>query len=156
MGDVKYQEALAAAEELGEFETEDEVFENLGLRIEDIKNVDGYERVQHYSAEFVQDAEDMLGVEDLKKIGKKWWKKLEPKLMALVCEPGNADLLKLTGGQNIPEMAAGLATAAVVSTLAPPAWLIVATSILATKILSAGLDVLCDAWKKSLEEGGQE
>lgn len=43
-------------------------------------------------------------------------------------------------GKTIPQIAASLAAAGLVSTLAPPAWVIVATSILAAKIFESGLD----------------
>jgi hypothetical protein len=118
-----------------------------------MKNVGGYKRSQEYSAEFAQDVEDMLSMEDLRNIGRRWWKKLEPELMNLLCDQNNEDLRKITSGKTIPQIAASLATAAVISAFAPPAWIIVATSILAAKIVETGLDSLCEVWRESLQTG---
>lgn len=155
MNDTRLQDALAAAEELNQdFESEEELFEQLGLRIQDIQNTGGYQRSQQYSADYVQDAEDMLSMADLKKVGQRWWAKLEPQLMSLLCDPGNEEMGQITGGKTIPQLAAALATTAVISALAPPAWVIVATTIVATKVIGSGLDAVCDVWRESLEGGG--
>ena len=150
MSENLYDEALKEAEILTEA-SEDELFTELGKRIEDIQNIGGYERLQKFTAEFAQDADDMLSVKDLKKIGHRWWNKLEPELMNLVCDQNNEDLSKITSGKTIPQIAASLATAAVISTFAAPAWIIVATSILAAKIAETGLDSICEVWRESLQ-----
>jgi hypothetical protein len=149
MTDVRYDEALREAEKLAT-RSDDDLFEQLGLRIQDMQNLGGYSRSMQYSAEFAQEAGDMLSTEDLKKVGRRWWQKLEPQLMNLVCTD-NAEIKQITSGKTIPQIAASLATAGVVSALAPPAWAIVATSILAAKIFDSGLDVLCEMWHESLE-----
>ena len=41
------------------------------------------------------------------------------------------------------------------SALAPPAWVIVATSILAAKISQSGLDLLCEVWQESPDTTGK-
>ena len=89
--------------------------------------------------------------DDIKKVGKLWWKKLEPELMNIICDPKNDDLGKITSGKSIPQIAASLATAGIVAAFAPPAWIIVATTILATKVTETGLDALCETWKASLD-----
>ena len=58
---------------------------------------------------------------------------LEPELLRMVCTRSE-EMGKVTGGKTIPQIAASLATAGAVAALAPPAWIIVATSILAAKI----------------------
>lgn len=151
MSNFTYEQALVIAKGLSERST-DELFQELGLRIRDIENLGGYERSQQLTADYTQVAEEMLSFGDLKVIGRRWWRKLEPELMNMVCEKNNQDIGQITGGKTIPQVAAGLATAAVVTTLAPPAWLIVATTILATKIVSTGLDALCETWQESLKK----
>ncbi len=149
MSETRYDDALAAAEDLSEV-SDEELFTQLGLRIEDMKNVGGYDRSQQYSADFEQDAEDMLSMDDLKKIGRRWWAKLEPQLMKLLCDGSNPEMAKITSGKTVPQIAASLATAAVVSALAPPAWIVVGTSIVAAKIADTGLESFCEVWRESL------
>jgi hypothetical protein len=149
MSDTQYQEALREAEKLAARGDED-LFEQLGLRIQDMQNAGGYSRSMNYSAEFAQEAGDMLSTADLKKVGRRWWQKLEPQLMNLVCT-NSAEMKQITSGKTIPQIAASLATAGLVSALAPPAWVIVATSILAAKIFESGLDALCEVWHESLD-----
>lgn len=149
MSDTRYEEALETAEMLTE-SSQDELYTELGLRIKDMQNIGGYERSQQFSADFEQDADDMLSVEDLKEIGRRWWKKLEPELMNLICEEKNEEAKTILSGKTIPEAAAALATVTLVSALAPPAWIIVATSILVTKVADTGLDAACEVWKESL------
>lgn len=147
--DGNYEAALEAAATL-EGLSEESLYEELGLRIQDMMNIGGYERSQYYEADFEQDAVDLLSVDDLREFGERWWAKLEPELMNIVCSDKNADLVTLTGGKTIPQVAAALATAAVISAFAPPAWIIVATSILAAKIVDTGVKALCEQWQESL------
>lgn len=149
MSHTEYQEALREAEKLSA-RSDDDLFEQLGLRIQDMQNPGGYSRSMRYSAEFGQEAADMLSTEDLKKVGRRWWQKLEPQLMNLVCT-NNAEIKQITSGKTIPQIAASLATAGLVSTIAPPAWVIVASSILAAKIFESGLDAMCEVWHESLD-----
>src|SRR5215467_14256876 len=149
MSDTQYQEALGAAEKLAA-RSDDDLFEQLGLRIQDMQNAGGYSRSMRYSAEFAQEADDMLSTEDLKKVGRRWWQKLEPQLMNLVCT-NNPEMKQITSGKTIPQIAASLATAGLVSALAPPAWVIVAASILAAKIFDSGVEALCEVWHESLD-----
>ena len=140
MSSTQYEEALRESEKLT-VRSDDDLFEQLGLRIQDMQNAGGYSRSMRYSAEFGQEAEDMLSTEDLKKVGRRWWQKLEPQLMTLVCS-SSPEMKQITSGKTIPQVAASLATAGLVSALAPPAWVIVATSILASKIVESGLDAI--------------
>jgi hypothetical protein len=147
---LDYEQALKAAQGLAE-RSDEALFEELGLRIRDKENLGGEERSQQYEAPYSQKADDMLSLGDLRKVGERWWQNLEPELMKLVCDPKNEDTGKITSGKTIPQVAASLATAAVVSTLGPPAWVIVATTILATKIAESGVSALCQTWRESLE-----
>jgi hypothetical protein len=147
--DSQYQAALAAAEKLAH-KSEDALFEELGLRIKDRKNRGGKQRSLKYEAEFTQKAGDMLSTADLKRFGQFYWKNLQPKLMSLVCDKTNEDIQSILNGKTIPQVAAGLATSAVVAAIAaPPAWLIVATTILATMLFDSALDTLCEMWKEA-------
>lgn len=150
MVEVNYNKALEEAKILADY-SDDALFEELGLRIQDMRNIGGYSRSQQFSAEFSQDAEDMLSMDDIKKIGRLWWKKLEPELMNIICENKNEDLGKITKGKTIPQIAASLATAGIVAAFAPPAWIIVAATILATKVTETGLAALCETWRASLD-----
>ena len=126
---------------------ENALFEELGLRIEDMKNIGGYARSQAFAGEFRQDAKDQLGMEDLRKIGRKFWTKLEPQLIELICT-NNPELGKITGGKSLPQVVSSLATAGLVAALAPPAWIIVAVAILVNKVSQAGVDSICEFWKE--------
>jgi hypothetical protein len=150
MMDTKYQEAERAAERLSELDDET-MFETLGIRIEDVKNKGGWQRVQMYDAAFEQNAPDLLSMKDVREIGHRWWRNLEPEIMKLICDTDNADMKKIASGKSIPQVAAGLATAAVVSALAPPAWIIVATTIIATKVAQSGLDAACSVWREDMD-----
>lgn len=145
----RYGEALKEADKLAK-KNEEILYEELGLRIRDMQNIGGYERSQKYTAEFAQaDAKDMLDMKDLKEVGKRWWSKIEKELISLICDPKNTEMREITSGKTIPQVAASLATAALISAAAPPAWLIVATSILAAKIAETGIDAICETWQES-------
>src|SRR5262249_38085635 len=90
--------------------SEEALFEELGLRSEDRKNVGGYARAQAFAGTFPQDGEDQLGMDDLRKIGRKFWSKLEPQLIELICT-NNPELGKITGGKSLAQVASSLATA---------------------------------------------
>ena len=51
-----------------------------------------------YSAEFGQEASDMLSTKDLMEVGRRWWRKLEPQMMNLVCT-NNEDMKQITSGK---------------------------------------------------------
>lgn len=150
MSDEKYEEAYKESQKLSEM-SDESLYEELGLRMQDIYNVEGYQRSQKFSADFEEVADDMLSLGDLKIIGQRWMRNIEKKLMELLCKENNEELKKITEGKTIPEIAAAFATTAVISAFAPPAWLIVAVTIVAAKIVEAGLDALCETWKESLE-----
>jgi hypothetical protein len=137
MTDTKYQEAERAAERLSELDDET-MFETLGIRIEDVKNKGGWQRVQMYDAAFEQNASDLLSMKDVREIGHRWWRNLEPEIMKLICDTDNADMKKIASGKTIPQVAAGLATAAVVSALAPPPGLLLQPQSSPRKWLSQG------------------
>jgi hypothetical protein len=148
-----YEEALQAAEKLSRLD-DDALFEQLGIRVQDEKNEGGLERQRKFDAEFPQDAADMLSLTDVREIGRRWWAKLEPELLRIVCTQDSKEMGKITGGKTIPQIAASLATAGAVAVLAPPAWVIVATSILAAKIAETGLDATCEVWRESIDARG--
>lgn len=157
MSENQYKKALSAAEELIE-RSDEELYLELGLRIGDIQNIDGYERSKRYSsADFAQPyPKEMLTLDELREVGRRWYKKLEAELMKVICEENNEDMKKITSGKTVPQIAASLATAGVVSLMAPPAWLIVAVSIIAAKIAKSGIDAVCEVWRKSLESDNQK
>lgn len=117
---ANYDRALEAARDLAD-SSDEALLEELGLRIRDMDNPGGAERARQYQADFSQRAQEMLSVQDLKKVGERWWRNLEPALMKMVCDPKSEEMGKITGGKTVPQIAASLATAAVVSTLGPPA-----------------------------------
>lgn len=151
MEQTSYEQALREAQKLGDL-SEDSLYEQLGIRMQDIYNPGGYQRSHQYSGHFQQTAPDMLSIQDVKEFGRRWWKRLEPDLMNIVCNQQSDDQKKLLGGKTLPQIAASLATVGLVSTLAPPAWIIVAASILATKITQTGLDTMCQMWEESLKK----
>jgi hypothetical protein len=148
MVDNIQQEAVQETRELSA-RPEEALYEELGLRAQDIFNPGGYLRVQQVSANFQQDAKDMFGVADLKEFGQRFWRKLEPQLIDLVCGANNEERKKLLQGQNVPDIAAAIVTAGIISSLAPPAWVVVLAAILAKKIAQAGVEALCEQWKEA-------
>lgn len=145
------QEAIQEAQRLSTL-PEDALYEDLGVRAQDIFNVGGYQRAQQYSADFEQAATDMFGVEDVQRFGRKLWKKLEPQLSKVVCGAGNEDRKKILQGKDVPEIAASIVTAGIFASLGPPSWVVVIAAILAKNIAQAGLDALCEEWKESMNE----
>jgi hypothetical protein len=143
-----YEKALYAAETLAN-RSRDGLYEQLGLRIQDLQNMGGYERSKKFSAEYSHDADDMLSIADLQEIGRKWAKKFEHEMMNMICEKDNIDIDKITGGKTIAQVAASLATSTVVAVLAPPSWVIVATTIIASKLAETGLDSLCEQYSEN-------
>lgn len=153
MADEDYEKALEAARNLTE-KSDEALFEELGLRLQDVYNMGGYKRAQEYKSEYAQEAQDMLSTADLKEFGSRWWKKLQPEIMTLVCDEKNEEFKQITGGKTIPQMAAALATWGLFTVIAgPPSWAVVLASIVATKVAETGLDALCELWQESLEAG---
>jgi hypothetical protein len=126
----------------------EQLLEELGRRVLDAEQPGGKARSQAFYADFHGEAvAKSKGTDFLREVGALWWRKLEAQLMKILCESDNADLKKLTGGKSIPALAAGLATAAVTSAIAaPPAWLIVAATLLAAKVAETGVAALCETW----------
>jgi hypothetical protein len=144
---TSYHEALEEAERLSEL-SDDALIEELGRRVHATEQPGGQELARRFSGDFAAKAGDMgRATELLKDLGRRWWKKLEPEFMKWVCDPSNEDIKRLSGSKSIPQVAAGLATAAVTAAIAaPPAWIIVVTTLLATKICDTGLQVVCELW----------
>jgi hypothetical protein len=144
-----YDAALAEASRLSEL-SDDALLEELGLRVEAKQLPGGEMLVASFDADFTVVATEMgAGGDLLRKIGRRWWENLEPQLMAMLCDPANPDTLKITGNRSIPQIAAGLAVAGLTSIVAPPAWLIVAATILAAKIADSGVKALCQTWAEA-------
>jgi hypothetical protein len=141
--DKMFEEALEQAMRLSDL-SDDALFHELGLRVEDIKRPGGEERQQHYSGEFLA-SDPTMGTSALSEIGRRWWGNLEPQLMQLVCDPNNQEIKQLTGNKSIPPLSAGLAIS-VLAALAAPSVVIVVSSILALKISEAGLKAVCETW----------
>ncbi len=153
MANNDYEKALEATQDLTE-KSDETLFEELGLRRQDLYNAGGYERSQQYRAEFAQDAKEMLSTEDLKEIGRRWWKNLEPEVMNLICNKKNEEFKTITSGRTIPQMAAAIATWGLFTVIAgPPSWAVVLASLVATKVAETGLDALCEVWQESLKQG---
>jgi len=137
---ASFDELIHEAESLSSLSA-DALLEELGRRI----NNDMERSSQGSSGIFAEHG----GTELLKDIGHRWWSNLEPELMGLVCDPGNSDIKQITGNRSVPQVAAGLAAAAVAAAIAvPPAWLIVATTLLALKLTETGLKALYQAWSE--------
>jgi hypothetical protein len=141
--DETHQQALQEAERLSQL-SDEALFHELGLRVEDVKRPGGEERQQYYSGEFLA-PDATMGAGVLGEIGRRWWGNLEPQLMHLVCDPNNKEMKELTGNRSIPALAAGLAVSGL-AVLAAPSVVIVVSSILALKISEAGLKAVCDTW----------
>lgn len=130
-------------------EPDETLFEELGLRAQDIFNVGGFQRSLKPSANFQEAAPDMSIGSSLAEFGRRFWRKLEPQLIDLVCDADNEDRKKILGGRNAADIAAVLVTGGIMSAVAPPAWVVVLAAILAKKIANSGLDALCEQWKGS-------
>lgn len=150
MPGTRFEQALAAAQDLSRL-NEEERFIRLGQQIEDVKNLGGFRRAQNFAGSGADSAKDMPPSDELKEIGRRWWAKLEPELMKLVCDPNSEEAKRIMGGRTPPEIAASLATKGICSAFAPPSWIIVATSILAAKITETGLSALCEVWRELSE-----
>lgn len=146
-----YNDALEAATKLSDL-SDEELYKQLGIRVAAANEDEQAPIAQNYDGDFAALVPDMGATDFLRKLGAKWWANLEPKLMAMVCDPANDDLKKLTSNRSIPHVAAGLATAGVMAiAAAPPAWIIVATTILATKLAESGQEALCQVWSEERE-----
>ncbi len=142
--DDMHQQALHESERLSQM-SDDALFHELGLRIEDSNLPGGEERKKHYSGEFLA-ADTTMGTGILAEIGRRWWSSLEPQLMQLLCDTNNQEIKELTGGnKSIPALAAGLAVSALAA-IAAPSVVIVVSSIIALKISESGLKAVCDTW----------
>jgi hypothetical protein len=149
-------EALREAERLVKL-SDERLIEELGLRVHDAELPGGEDRARKFSADFRASAPDMAGgIEFLRDLGRRWWGKLEPDLVKIVCEQDNKDLKKLTAGSSIPALAGGIATAAVAAAVAaPPAWLIVAATLLAGKLAETGIAAFCEGWAEARAKSGK-
>jgi hypothetical protein len=145
MATADYPAAEKAAQKLSERDEDSLLFE-LGKRIEDSKQPGGEQRKLEYEAAFV-DTSETQGFEFFENVGRRWYKNAEAELMKFLCDKNNADRDRLTSGKTIPQIAASLATAGLLAVLAaPPAWVIVATTIVAQKIASTGIDAWCQVY----------
>ena len=142
-----YPAAERAAAKLSR-QDEFSLIRELGKRIEDTKQPGGEQRKLQYEGEFV-DTSAVQGNEFLEEVGRKWYQNAEGELMKFLCNKKNPDRDKLISGKTIPQVAASLATAGLIAAIAaPPAWAIVATTILAQKITSTGIDALCQVYSQ--------
>jgi hypothetical protein len=145
MAHDQYMAAEQAARKLAE-KDERELLEELGKRIEDEKQPGGQQRKMQFDADFV-DTSELAGWGTLQEIGRLWFHKAESELMKFVCDKQNADRERLTAGKTIPQLAAFLATNVVITVFtAPPAWLIVAGTIVAQKLAATGIEALCEVY----------
>jgi hypothetical protein len=146
---MNYADALQEAKRLSDL-SDDNLFHELGVRLEDAKRSGAQQRQQQYSGDFSA-AENVMGSEALlQEIGRRWWLNLEPELMRIVCDPNNKEIEQVIGNKSIPALAAGLAVSALAA-LAAPSVVIVISSILALKISEAGLKAVCEAWSDRIK-----
>jgi hypothetical protein len=140
-----YGAAEKAAQKLSQYD-EDRLLFELGKRIEDSKQPGGEQRKGEYEAAFI-DTSGTQGFEFLEEVGRRWYRNAEAELMRFLCDKKNTDRDSLTSGKSIPQIAASLATAGLLAVIAaPPAWVIVATTIVAQKLTSTGLDAWCHVY----------
>jgi hypothetical protein len=145
MTNNSYEAAVRAAEELNQYDP-DALLKELGKRIEDKKQPGGEERSQRFVAAFV-DASQTQSWEFLEEVGRRWYANAEAELMKFLCAKDNPERNQLTSGKTVPQVAASLATAGLLAALAaPPAWAIVATTIVAQKLAETGLNALCQTY----------
>ncbi|MGC2742106.1 MAG: hypothetical protein WA672_02900, partial [Candidatus Angelobacter sp.] len=95
---VDYEAALKEATRLASL-SDEQLFEELGLRLQDVVHRGGYERAKQYSGQFKHAATDLAFTDDLKAFGKKWWANMEPDLLQFVCSKDDAERAKLTQGK---------------------------------------------------------
>jgi hypothetical protein len=147
MENTEYAAALAAAQELEQYDDETLIRE-LGKRVEDAKLPGGEQRKLVFQADFV-DTSATQGLEFLEDVGRTWRRNLEKELVEFLCPKNSAERDKLLSGKSIPEMAASLATAGLIAMYAtPPAWAIVVTTLAARKIVKAGIDAWCEVYHR--------
>ncbi len=152
MSPVDYAAAEKAAQKLSQHDEDYLLFE-LGKRIEDSKQPGGEQRKLEYEAPFV-DTSGTQGFEFLEEVGRKWYRNAEAELMKFLCDKNNADRDRLMSGKSIPQVAASLATAGLLAVIAaPPAWIIVVTTIVAHKIASTGIDAWCQVYYERQAKG---
>ena len=145
MAGDQYTEAEQAAQKLAE-KDERELLGELGKRIEDEKQPGGQQRQLLFEADFV-DTSDLQSWDTLQEIGRRWFRNAECELMKFLCDEKNADREKLTGGKTIPQVAAALATSGLFAAItAPPAWVIIATTIVAQKLAATGIQAWCQVY----------
>jgi hypothetical protein len=153
MSPANYIAAEKAAHKLSQKDEDSLMFE-LGKRIEDSKQPGGAVRKLEYEAAFV-DTSSTQGSEFLEQVGRRWYRNAEAELMKFLCDKNNTDRERLTSGKTIPQIAASLATAGLLVVIAaPPAWAIVATTIIAQKIASTGIDALCQVYHERQQKTG--
>lgn len=126
--------------------SDDELFLELGLRIQDMQNPGGYQRSFAVKADFVHDAEVMGDESTLKKIGENFLHNMKKDLVNFICDEDNPDLNEVTKGKNIPEIVATLVAGALAS-LSPPAWTVVLATILARLMAKNGLSAFCEVMR---------
>jgi hypothetical protein len=129
-------EAFIEAKKLSELRY-DELLIQLGIRIEDMKEIGGYHRAKNYylDSSIAELIDASIDTEKLREIGLEFFTKFEEKLRALFDELGGRRYLVEAGANSVPEAAALLATVASTHNLAPPTLSIVATTIIAQFLL---------------------
>jgi hypothetical protein len=145
MSPTDYSAAEKAAQKLSQYDEDGLMFE-LGKRIEDSKEPGGEQRKLEYDAAFI-DTSETQGSEFLEDVGRRWYRNAEAELMKFLCDKENSERDSLTSGKSIPQIAASLATAGLLAVIAaPPAWVIVATTVVAQKLTSTGIDAWCQVY----------
>ena len=98
MADNDYAAALAAAQELDQYDDETLIRE-LGKRVEDANLPGGEQRKLAFRAEFV-DTSATQGWEFLEDVGRTWRRTLEKELMEFLCPKDSTERDKLLSGKS--------------------------------------------------------
>ncbi|HLK59682.1 MAG TPA: hypothetical protein VKU00_24185 [Chthonomonadaceae bacterium] len=146
----RFQEALSTTERLIQ-ESDDTLYEELALRMGDIYNPGGYARSQDFTAAYAEVASDMGLGDNMRRIGKRWWKNIEQEAWKIICKAKDPELKSLLNNQSLPEAAALLAVGALAA-LAPPAWVIIIAPLIVRKLVSTGMEAICAEWNSGAEK----
>lgn len=152
MNEGEYERAVAVASILAQL-PQDDLFEKLGVWRKGQTSEEAFPDHESlsYEAAVAGNTLEAINADELREVGRRWWCKIEQQLLGLVCDPSNTNLKQLTNGRTIPQVAAALATAGVVAAFAPPAWVIVATTIFASKVVETGIEATCEVWRENAQ-----
>jgi hypothetical protein len=165
------QEALERQVENLWFETEEDLYEVLGITREAIGratlegNTGQLAAAEQYDTTFgVADtafAESMTAMaptDFFRDLGRTWWAKLEPQLYNLLCDKQNPDHDDLMDSlvHGAKDLALALAPTLVARLDALPAAAVVVATLAAKKIANTGLQAVCQTWGEAMAKKEEE